>query len=136
MPLPRAVARINRRVTNRLLTGPATRLPGFGVVVHRGRRSGRRYRTPVNVFRRGDRFTIALTYGPNADWVRNVLAEGGCALETRGRTLRLSRPRLFHDESRQAVPPPIRLVLGLVNVRDFLGLTMDIGGSTHDVEAA
>ena len=135
MPLPRAVARINRRVTNRLLTGPATRLPGFGVVVHTGRRSRRQYRTPVNVFRRGDRFTIARTYGINADWVRNVLAEGGCALETRGRTLRLSRPQLIHDESRQEVPPPVRLVLGLVKVSDFLRLTVDNEGSTHDREA-
>ena len=136
MPLPRAVARINRRVTNRLLTGLATRLPGFGVVIHTGRRSGRQYRTPVNVFRHGDHFTIALMYGINADWVRNVLAEGGCALETRGRTLRLSRPQLFHDESRHAVPAPVRLVLGLVNVSDFLKLTMDNEGSTQDREAA
>ncbi len=136
MPLPRAVARINRRVTNRLLTGLATRLPGFGVVIHIGRRSRRQYRTPVNVFRRGDRFTIALTYGLNADWVRNVLAEDGCTFETRGQTLRLSRPQLFHDESRHAVPPPVRLVLGLVNVNDFLELTMDNEGSTHDMKAA
>ena len=136
MPLPRAVARINRRVTNRLLTGLATRLPGFGVVVHTGRRSRRQYRTPVNVFRRGDRFTIAVMYGINADWVRNVLAEGGCALETRGRTLRLSHPQLIHDENRQAVPPPVRFVLGLVNVSDFLRLTMNNEGSTHDREAA
>jgi deazaflavin-dependent oxidoreductase (nitroreductase family) len=135
MPLPRAVARINRRVTNRLLGGLAQRLPGFGVVVHRGRRSRRQYRTPVIVFRRGDRFTIALTYGLNADWVRNVLAEGGCALETRGRTLRLSRPRLYHDESRSAVPAPVRLILGLVNVSDFLELTVDNGSAPY-VEAA
>jgi deazaflavin-dependent oxidoreductase (nitroreductase family) len=136
MPLPRAVARINRWVTNRLLTGLATRLPGFGVVIHIGRRSRRQYRTPVNVFRRGDRFIFALTYGLNSDWVRNVLAEGGCALETRGRTLRLSRPRLFHDESRYAVPAPVRLVLGIVNVYDFLELTLDDEGSTHAIDAA
>ena len=136
MPLPRAVARINRWVTNRLLTGLATRLPGFGVVIHIGRRSRRQYRTPVNVFRRGDRFIFALTYGLNSDWVRNVLAEGGCALETRGRTLRLSRPRLFHDESRYAVPAPVRLVLGIVKVSDFLELTSDDEGSTYAIEAA
>ena len=136
MPLPRAVARINRRVTNRLLTGLATCLPWFGVVIHRGRTSGREYRTPVNIFRRADRFVIALTYGSNADWVRNVLADGGCALETRGRTLRLSRPQLFHDESRHAVPPPVRLVLGLVKVSDFLKLAVANEGSTHNSEVA
>jgi deazaflavin-dependent oxidoreductase (nitroreductase family) len=127
---------MNRRVTNRLLGGLSRRLPGFGVVVHTGRRSRRQYRTPVNVFRRGDRYIIALTYGSNADWVRNVLAEGGCRLETRGRTLHLSRPRLFHDESRRAVPAPVGLVLGIVNVSDFLELTMDDEGSAHDLDAA
>jgi deazaflavin-dependent oxidoreductase (nitroreductase family) len=132
MPLPRSIARVNRRVTNHLLGGLARRLPWFGVVIHRGRTSGREYRTPVNVFRRADRFVIALTYGSNADWVRNVIAHDGCALETRGRTLRLSRPQLFHDESRHAVPAPVRLVLGLVNVSDFLKLTMDSEGSMHD----
>ncbi len=136
MPLPRSIARVNRRVTNRLLGGLAQRLPGFGVVVHTGRKSRRQYRTPVNVFRRGDRFTIALTYGPNTDWVRNVIAHDGCALETRGQTLRLSRPRLFHDESRHAVPAPVRLVLGIVKVSDFLELTVDDEGGMHDIDAA
>jgi len=136
MPLPRSIARVNRRVTNRLLGGLAQRLPGFGVVVHKGRTSGRQYRTPVNVFRRGDRYIIALTYGPNADWVRNVLADGGCTLETRGRTLHLSRPRLFHDEVRNAVPAPVRLILGIVSVYDFLELTFDDEGSTYAIEAA
>jgi deazaflavin-dependent oxidoreductase (nitroreductase family) len=136
MPLPRSIARVNRRLTNRLLGGLARYLPGFGVIVHRGRRSGRMYRTPVNVFRRGDRYIIALTYGSNADWVRNVQADGGCAIETRGRTLYLSRPRLFHDKSRHAVPAPVRLVLGLVNVNDFLELTVDNEGSIHTMEAA
>ena len=136
MPLPRSVARVNRRVTNHLLSPLAVRLPGFGVVVHTGRQTRRQYRTPVNVFRRGDRYLIALTYGSDADWVRNVLADGGCTLETRGRTIRLSRARLFHDESRHAVPAPVRLVLGLVNVSDFLELTLDHEGRTHTIEAA
>ena len=136
MPLPRSIARANRRVTNRLLGGLATRLPGFGVVVHTGRRSRRQYRTPVNLFRRGNRVTIALTYGPNSDWVRNVLAEGGCTLESQGRTRRISSPRLVHDESRRVVPAPVRLILGIVNVSDFLELTLDDAGSTYAIEAA
>jgi deazaflavin-dependent oxidoreductase (nitroreductase family) len=136
MPLPRSLARANRRVTNHLLGGLANRLPLFGVVVHTGRRSRRQYRTPVNVFRRGDRYIIALTYGSNADWVRNVLADGGCMLETQGRTLHLSRPRLFHDERRYAVPVPVRLILGIINVYDFLELTLDDEGRTHEIDAA
>jgi deazaflavin-dependent oxidoreductase (nitroreductase family) len=122
MPAPRWLARVNRRVTNRLLGPLATHLPGFGVVVHTGRKTRQRYRTPVNVFRRADRYVIALTYGREAQWVRNVLASDGCTLETRGRALRLTRPRLFHDRRRRAVPAPVRLALGLANVSDFLEL--------------
>jgi deazaflavin-dependent oxidoreductase (nitroreductase family) len=131
MPAPRWLARFNRRLTNRLLGPLATRLPGFGVVVHTGRKTGRRYRTPVNVFRRPGGYVVALTYGPDSEWVRNVLASGRCALEIRGRTLQLSRPRLVHDARRRAVPRPVRLVLGLLGVSDFLELTPDGRPDTH-----
>jgi deazaflavin-dependent oxidoreductase (nitroreductase family) len=125
MPLPRAIARFNRVVTNRILGPLAPLLPGFGVVIHEGRKTHRLRRTPVNVFRRPGGYVIALTYGPDSDWVRNVLASGGCELETRRRRLQLTQPRLVHDEQRRAVPPPIRLVGGLGNVSDFLDLTLD-----------
>jgi hypothetical protein len=42
-------------------------MPGLGVVVHRGRRSGRVYQTPVNVFATEDGYVVALTYGPDAE---------------------------------------------------------------------
>src|ERR1035437_600377 len=127
MPIPMSIARFNRLVTNRI-TGPlAPYLPGFGVVVHTGRKTGVLYRTPVNVFRSAGGFVIALTYGPESQWVRNVLASGGCLLETRGRTVRLTRPRLFHDEHRRSVPMPVRVVLGLIDVADFLELSVEGG---------
>src|SRR5438874_6964290 len=124
MPLPHSIARFNRCVTNRLLGPLAPHLPHFGVVVHCGRKSGRLYRTPVNVFSRPGGYVIALTYGRDSDWVRNILAAGGCVLETRGRPLRLTRPRLVHDEQRRAVPAPLRLVGSLGHVSDFLELTL------------
>jgi deazaflavin-dependent oxidoreductase (nitroreductase family) len=122
MPLSRRMAAFNHRVTNRVLGRFATVAPGFGVIVHRGHRSGRAYRTPVNVFRSPAGYVVALTYGPEAGWVRNVLAAGGCELETRGRRLALDAPRLFHDERRRAVPAPLRAVLRLAGVADFLEL--------------
>jgi deazaflavin-dependent oxidoreductase (nitroreductase family) len=128
MPLPRWVARSNRDLLNRLTRPLARHLPGFGVVVHTGRKTGRQYRTPVNVFRRrghADGYVIALTYGRESEWVRNVLAGGGCVLETRGRTVRLTQPRLVHDEQRRAVPPLIRRMLRLGRVADFLELTLE-----------
>jgi deazaflavin-dependent oxidoreductase (nitroreductase family) len=122
MPAPRWLARFNRHVTNRILGGVARYLPGFGVVTHTGRKSHRRYRTPVNVFRHPGGYVVALTYGPRADWVRNVLAGGGCTLETRGRRVQLTRPRLFHDAKQRAVPALVRPFIGLLHVYDFLEL--------------
>src|ERR1051325_10162658 len=104
MPAPRWLARFNLYVTNRILGPLAKRLPGMGVVLHTGRRSHRRYRTPVLVFRRGELLIIALTYGGRAEWVQNVMAQGGCELETQGRILQLSNPQLFGGEQRRAMP--------------------------------
>jgi len=125
MPIPMRIARINRVVTNRLLGPVAARAPGLGIVEHVGRRSGRLYRTPVAVFRRGDTATFALTYGPGSEWVRNVLAAGGCQLRARGRTLTLREPRLLRDETRRVVPAPVRLGLRLLRAADFLEMRIE-----------
>ena len=89
------------------------------MVVHRGRKSGREYRTPVNLFRAGDeRFVVALTYGPGTAWVKNVLAAGGCEIRTRGRSFRARDPRVYHDEARRGIRPLERQALGLLAVTD------------------
>jgi deazaflavin-dependent oxidoreductase (nitroreductase family) len=105
MPAPRWLARFNLHLTNHLLSPVAARLPGMGVDVHTGRKTHRQYRTPVLIFRDGEQVIIALTYGRESQWVKNVLAQGGCELKSQKRTLRLSRPGLFHDEDRRAMPP-------------------------------
>jgi deazaflavin-dependent oxidoreductase (nitroreductase family) len=120
MPLPRGLARFNLAVTNRFTTRFAGRLPGFGIVVHTGRRSGVQRRSPVNVFRDGERYVIALTYGADAQWVRNVIAAGGCELITRGRRVRLREPEIVHDPSRGLVPRPVAAILAALDVDDFL----------------
>jgi deazaflavin-dependent oxidoreductase (nitroreductase family) len=125
MPVPMRVARWNRAGPNRLARQVFPWLPGLAVVVHRGRRSGRRYQTPVNVFTGDDgRFIIALTYGAGTDWVKNVLAAGGCEIRTRGRRFQARDPRVYHDESRQQIRPAFRPFLRLLRVSDFLSLTI------------
>jgi hypothetical protein len=89
MPISKRVARFNKRVTNRLTRHMASWMLGFVDRLPRRSRSGRLSRTPVNVFRDGDRYLFALTYGADSDWVRDVLAAGGCEIEKRrknGRT--------------------------------------------------
>src|SRR5580658_989815 len=72
----RWVAAFNLAVTNRITSRFAARLPGFGIVTHVGRKSGIVYRTPVNVLGTPEGFLIALTYGRDSEWVKNVMAAG------------------------------------------------------------
>ena len=123
MPAPRWLARFNLHVTNHVLGPFARHLPGMGVVIHTGRSSGRRYTTPVMIFDHGSKIVVALTYGRESEWVRNVLARGGCHLETQGRILRLADPHIIHDKDRQLVPALHRTILGWLNVSDFLETT-------------
>ena len=122
MPLPGWLARFNRGVTNLATRPVAQRLPGFAVVIHYGRRSGRRYRTPVNLFRSRDRYVIALTYGRDRDWVKNVLAARGCEVVTMGTEIRLVQPRVVLDEEGRLVPRPIRPILKAIGVTEFMEL--------------
>jgi deazaflavin-dependent oxidoreductase (nitroreductase family) len=119
VPLSHAIGRFNRVVTNRVTSVLAGRLPGFGIITHRGRRSGRTYRTPVNVFRRPGGFVVALTYG-RGDWVKNVLAAGEAQVRTKGQTHNVSNPRVLRDPARAGLPVPVRGILRLLNVDEFL----------------
>jgi deazaflavin-dependent oxidoreductase (nitroreductase family) len=123
--LARRIAHFNKRVTNRVTRPLAPHLPGFGVVVHTGRTSGKRYETPVNVFTRPDGFVIALTYGTQSDWVRNVVAAGSCELITRGRRHRLTNPEIVHDETRDDAPRFARPILRLIGAADFMRLRIE-----------
>ena len=119
----RWVAAFNLAVTNRITSRFAARLPGFGILTHVGRKSGKLYRTPVNVFRAPKGFLIALTYGRESEWVKNVLAAGGCELETRGVKYQLSSPTIVHDPTRRRFPVPVRVILGLIGANDFMQLS-------------
>jgi deazaflavin-dependent oxidoreductase (nitroreductase family) len=119
----RWVAAFNLAVTNRITSRFAARLPGFGILTHVGRKSGRLYRTPVNVFRVPEGFLIALTYGRESEWVKNVIAAGACQLETRGVLYQLSAPTIVHDPARRRFPLFVRTVLGLIGANDFMQLS-------------
>ena len=126
----RWVAAFNLAVTNRITSRFANRLPGFGILTHVGRKSGRVYRTPVNVFRAPEGFLIALTYGRDSEWVKNVLSAGGCQLETRGLVYQLSAPTIVHDPTRRRFPLPVRMILGIIGANDFMQLSTS---HTHGV---
>jgi deazaflavin-dependent oxidoreductase (nitroreductase family) len=123
MPLPVVVARFSRDVINPITRHFAGRVPPFAIVEHRGRKSGARYRTPMMAFPREGGFVLALTYGPGADWVRNVRAAGGCTLEYGNRRIDLAGPELRRGAAGSAaLPVPVRFILRLMRVDDFLWL--------------
>lgn len=123
MPLPRALALFNRHVTNKFVGPLAKVVPMLAVIHHVGRRSGNEYRTPVNAFRHDDGYVIPLTYGRNTDWVKNVLAAGGCQLETHGRIMEMTDPALLPtQEGLAAMPALAHLILEQIHVDDFLFL--------------
>ncbi|MFL5778062.1 MAG: nitroreductase family deazaflavin-dependent oxidoreductase [Chloroflexota bacterium] len=126
MPIPKVVARFNRVVTNPIALNVAAWLPGFAIISHVGRRTGTLRRTPLNIFRDGPHWTVALMYGVDAGWVRNVLATGRCEIETRRRRVLLIDPTIVHDRSRRLVPWFVRPALGLLDVDDFLVLREEV----------
>ena len=122
MPVPRALGKLNRVGFNHLTRPILRRLPGFAVVHHRGRKSGREFQTPVMLFRTDGGFVIALAYGPHTDWVKNVLAAGSCTVETHGVQVPCTAPRLCRDPGRRGIRPVERVVLGWLDVDEFLEL--------------
>ena len=94
-PVIRLVRRVLRDHGNprqlRRAGGPGVR---DAVVEHLGRSSGRQYRTPVTPVPTPDGFIVALPYGPDSDWVRNVLAAGSATLVHDGERVPVDRPEV------------------------------------------
>lgn len=121
MYLPRALARFNRVVTNPVQRRWAGVLPGYGIIEHVGRRSGRPYRTPVLCFRRGSSVVFVVGYGGQSDWLRNLLAAGGGGLQHRGRHYAMtSVAHLPAAEGRPLLPPPVRWLVTVAGAGDVV----------------
>jgi len=94
MQLPQWLARFNRDFTNPIQRLWAGWAPGMGILEHAGRKSGKQYRTPLNVFPTEDGVALLLTYGPNRDWLKNITATGGCHMKRYGKTIELVDPQV------------------------------------------
>jgi deazaflavin-dependent oxidoreductase (nitroreductase family) len=109
--LARRIARFNRLGANRVQGTWAWLIPPWAVVIHRGRRSGRTYRTPVVALKRRAVLAIALPYGEDTDWVRNLLAAGGGAVIRGGRRRVLADLRVIDRAERGELPRGPRWLL-------------------------
>jgi deazaflavin-dependent oxidoreductase (nitroreductase family) len=118
----RAPAALDRRGTRWLLRGlsPAPVV----VLVHRGRRSGRVYRTPVEALtedRERRELVVSPMWGEESHWYRNVLAGGLIEARVRDeaeirdwRELSVDERREALDAYRRAHPLYSRLILRML----------------------
>jgi len=105
----RLLARFNRHVTNRTQRLWAPRLRYAAVIQHRGRKSGKTYRTPVMAFIEDGNLSVVLNYGGQCDSVRNVLAAGSAVVVNQGKRYALSNPRVVPLDSPE-LPAGVRAI--------------------------
>jgi deazaflavin-dependent oxidoreductase (nitroreductase family) len=105
----RAVAKFNRHVTNRAQRLWAPHLRHAAIIEHRGRRSGKTYRTPVMAFVEDGQLAVVLNYGEQSDWVRNVMAAGSAVVIHRRERYTLSAPRIVPLDSAE-LPAGVRSI--------------------------
>jgi deazaflavin-dependent oxidoreductase (nitroreductase family) len=108
------------KVFNPIFRRVAAWVPGFAVLEYVGRKSGRTYQIPVMRFRRGSGYVLCLVYGPNVEWVKNVLAAGGAQIRIRRQTTRLTDPEVVVDPKRQLLPRYARPLMRVLRVKAFM----------------
>ena len=101
------------RTGSRLFNGlvllvAGTRLfPLYGVIMHRGRRSGRLYRTPVVVRPMTGGFVVPMPWGESTDWFRNVKAAGECIIRWKAHDYPVERPEVVDAAEAKASFGPV-----------------------------
>jgi deazaflavin-dependent oxidoreductase (nitroreductase family) len=121
MPIPLSVTRFNARVLNKGMVHLVGHLD-LVELEHVGRKTGQVRRTPIMAFRDGDEVTVALTYGPEVQWLKNITAAGGARMRFGREWLALGPPRrLSSDDGLARMPQPQRSALAhLIHCRDYV----------------
>ena len=121
MVLPRWLARVNRRITNRALGRIPDRISPFVLLHHVGRNTGRHYTVPLAGFMIPDGILLTPTYGPEADWVRNVLAANTFTLQRRGEAHTFGDARLVdRADAWPHLPRFVRIAMRVIGVTRFV----------------
>ncbi len=133
--LPKRIRIFNKYVTNRVFRGFASVSHGpFAIIRHLGRRSGKPYETTIMVWRMGGSFAIALTYGPDVDWYRNIRAAGGGTVFWHKKAYAIGKPEpIDANTALTAFPAIFRLILRRFGTHDFVEVKI-IEPSTATVE--
>jgi deazaflavin-dependent oxidoreductase (nitroreductase family) len=97
MLVPEWAERFQIKYINPLIAPIARFLPSFATVTHYGRKSGTRYETTVNLFRKGNTISIGLIHG-KTNWTKNVIAAGGADIALSGKKkIRVVNPRIVEQ---------------------------------------
>jgi deazaflavin-dependent oxidoreductase (nitroreductase family) len=94
MLMPVWLERMQIKYFNPLVRPLSKRMPGFAVIKHRGRTSGKDYETIVTAYRKGSVLAIGLVHG-KTNWVKNVLAAGEADIHVGRKDLHLVNPRVL-----------------------------------------
>lgn len=125
MPMPASAIRLGRYV-NPVVNRLAPHVPPLAVMHHVGRSSGAAYSTPVQAYRTERGWVVALAFGPDVDWLRNVEAAAGGELVRRGRRHLLSEPRRLRGSAgARLLPWWARGLMGVARVREYVEFTAD-----------
>jgi deazaflavin-dependent oxidoreductase (nitroreductase family) len=94
MLFPPWLERFQIKYVNPTLRPLSKRMPGFAVISHRGRTSGKEYETIVTAYRKGSVLAVGLVHG-KTNWVKNVLAAGESDIHVARKDLHLVNPRVL-----------------------------------------
>ena len=121
MKFPKPIRSFNKYVTNPVLGMIARSSHGrFAIVSHVGRRSGKPYQTTIIVQPMAAGFLIALTYGANVDWYRNIVAAGGCRVLWHKRSYEIGAIEPLAAESALPLfPQPEQTILRVMGIQEY-----------------
>ena len=132
---PSPIARIVMRPMTKMLNPLIVKLAGrrhfrmAAQIRHVGRRSGRTYTTPVSARRSGDMILIALTFGNQSDWSRNVRSAGRGSIRIEGEDYDVTQPQIMSREEARplvqaAFSPMERAGFRMLGIKQVMALRL------------
>ena len=122
MPLPRWLARFNKRTFNKMEIRRGVR----PVLSHVGRSSGKTYETPLDAHAVEGGYIFIANYGRDSDWVKNILVAETATLRVDGDEIALVFPRMvIKDEALQQMADRTKWPPDRMNVTECLRMDVD-----------
>jgi deazaflavin-dependent oxidoreductase (nitroreductase family) len=104
--LPNIVRYFSSLFKKRMIADVESGKSEMSIISHTGRKSGRAYRTPVEAIFLDNEVLIGLVYGRKTDWLKNVLAQGGCSIFYKLQMYTATDPIILPaDAARKLLPP-------------------------------